>query len=135
MTEQTAGRTSAPTKRAQPRTRRTTGSGGRSSASSNQGGASRPAGATATRHGLVIPVPVPEVHMKTVRLPSVGMPHIGAPSVGDGSVARLLWLGGLAALAVADVIAWPVAGVVAAGTYVAERQAKAASRSRGARAQ
>lgn len=36
---------------------------------------------------------------------------------------RLLWYGGLAALAGFGVIDWPVAAVVAAGTYIARRQA------------
>ena len=133
MTEQTTGRTSTPTKRAQPRARRTAGGVGRNSASTSQGTSAPPTGARSTRHGVVIPVLVPEVHLKQVRLPSVGMPHIEAPSGGGGSIPRLLWLGGLVALAAADVIAWPVAGVVAAGTYLAGQQAKAASRSQGSR--
>jgi hypothetical protein len=33
---------------------------------------------------------------------------------------RMLWLGGLAALAAVEVIEWPVALVVGAGSYVAE---------------
>jgi hypothetical protein len=37
---------------------------------------------------------------------------------------RLLWWGGLAALAAVEVIEWPVAVVVAAGSYVAERMAR-----------
>lgn len=37
---------------------------------------------------------------------------------------RLLWLGGLAALAAVEVIEWPVALVVGAGSYVAERLAR-----------
>jgi hypothetical protein len=45
---------------------------------------------------------------------------------------RALWLGGLAVLAATEVISWPVAGVVAAGTYVAERRAKAAADGRAA---
>jgi hypothetical protein len=36
---------------------------------------------------------------------------------------RVLWYGGLAALAGLGVIDWPVAAVVAAGTYIARRQA------------
>jgi hypothetical protein len=34
---------------------------------------------------------------------------------------RLLWLGGLAAVAAVGIIEWPVALVVGAGSYVAER--------------
>lgn len=36
---------------------------------------------------------------------------------------RMLWLGGLAALAAVEIIEWPVALVVGAGSYVAERMA------------
>jgi hypothetical protein len=39
---------------------------------------------------------------------------------------RVLWWGGLAALAATELISWPVAGVVAAGVYVADRRAKSA---------
>jgi hypothetical protein len=35
--------------------------------------------------------------------------------------ARLLWWGGLAAVAVVGIVEWPVALVVGAGSYVAER--------------
>jgi hypothetical protein len=38
---------------------------------------------------------------------------------------RVLWWGGLAGLALADVITWPVAAVVGAATYVAGREAAA----------
>lgn len=34
---------------------------------------------------------------------------------------RMLWLGGLGAMAALEIIDWPVALVVGAGTYVAER--------------
>jgi hypothetical protein len=37
---------------------------------------------------------------------------------------RMLWLGGLAALAAVEIIEWPVALVVGAGSYVAERMAR-----------
>jgi hypothetical protein len=37
---------------------------------------------------------------------------------------RLLWLGGLAALAAVEIIEWPVALVVGAGSYVAEWMAR-----------
>ena len=36
---------------------------------------------------------------------------------------RMLWWGGLAALAVVEIIEWPVALVVGAGSFVAERMA------------
>ena len=84
-----------------------------------------------------LPVLVPEVHVHRIPLPSiqtayVPVPHVHVPvpdamrsRLPDPATNRLLWYGGLAGLAVLDVIAWPVAGVVAAGTYVAERTAKA----------
>jgi hypothetical protein len=37
---------------------------------------------------------------------------------------RLLWWGGLAALAAIEIIEWPVALVVGAGSFVAERMAR-----------
>jgi hypothetical protein len=37
---------------------------------------------------------------------------------------RMLWLGGLAALAAVEIIEWPVALVVGAGSYVAEWMAR-----------
>jgi hypothetical protein len=37
---------------------------------------------------------------------------------------RLLWLGGLAALATMEVLEWPVAVAIGAGSYVAERFAR-----------
>jgi hypothetical protein len=53
-----------------------------------------------------------------VRMAVPGMPGL----VPDPK--RLLWWGGLAALAALEVIEWPVAVVVAAGSYVAERMAR-----------
>ena len=86
--------------------------------------------------GPSVPVPVPEVHMRHVHLPrvevvSVPMPSVHVPDqirrmVPNPVNNRLLWYGGLAGLAAFGVIGWPVAGVVAAGTYVAEHRAKAA---------
>lgn len=55
-------------------------------------------------NGIKMPFPIP------------GMPREVPPE-------RLLWYGGLAALAALEVIDWPVAAVVAAGTYIARRQA------------
>ena len=37
---------------------------------------------------------------------------------------RMLWWGGLAALAAVEIIEWPVALVVGAGSFVAERMAR-----------
>jgi hypothetical protein len=53
-----------------------------------------------------------------IRPPLPGMPGV----LPDPK--RLLWWGGLAALAAVEVIEWPVAVVVAAGSYVAERMAR-----------
>ena len=92
---------------------------------------------TAPQRARSLPVLVPEVHVHRIPLPSiqttyVPVPHVHMPvpnamrsRLPDPATNRLLWYGGLAGLAVLDVIAWPVAGVVAAGTYVAERSAKA----------
>lgn len=88
--------------------------------------------------GHSLPVLVPEVHVRHVPLPRIDVTHVPVPHmrlpVSDAvrsrlpepSTNRLLWFGGLAGLAALGVIEWPVAGVVAAGTYVAERRAKAA---------
>ena len=77
-----------------------------------------------------VPVLVPEMHVRhvPVMVPSVHVPMPGPvrDRLPDVTTNRVLWWGGLAALAVTEVISWPVAGVVAAGTYVAERRAKAA---------
>ena len=71
--------------------------------------------------GLHMPtIPVPHVHVSELRLPSIGLP--------GGIAGRVVWFGGLATVAVFGVIDWPVAAVVAAGTWVAEQQAKQAAR-------
>jgi hypothetical protein len=73
----------------------------------NYGGAQQPGAASAAGHpnGGGFPLPVP-----------------GLPSNVDPK--RVLWWGGLAALAAVGVIEWPVAAVVGAGSYVAERLAR-----------
>ena len=80
--------------------------------------------------GRSVPVLVPEMHIRhvPVQVPSVHMPMAGSvrDRLPDVTTNRVLWWGGLALLAATDVISWPVAGVVAAGTYVAERRVKAA---------
>lgn len=83
--------------------------------------------------GRSVPVPVPEVHVHQVRLPAVGVPHVPVPDLVRHAVpgrraSRVLWFGGLAGLAAVGVIGWPVAGVVAVGTYAAERWARAGLR-------
>jgi hypothetical protein len=59
------------------------------------------------------------------RLPLPGIP-IGMPT---GLPGRVLWWGGLAALAAFEVVDWPVAVLVGAGSWVAEQNAKAAAQS------
>lgn len=56
------------------------------------------------------------------QLPLPGL-HLGMPT---GTPGRMLWWGGLAALAAFDVVEWPVAVLVGAGSWVAEQYAKAA---------
>jgi hypothetical protein len=62
-------------------------------------------------------------HMPGLPLP--GIP-IGMPT---GLPGRVLWWGGLAALAAFEVVDWPVAILVGAGEWVAEQYAKAAAQS------
>lgn len=50
-------------------------------------------------------------------LPVPGLPFSVDPK-------KVLWWGGLAALATVGVLEWPVAAVVGAGSYVAERWAR-----------
>lgn len=83
-----------------------------------------------------LPVLVPAVHVRHVPVPRIGVGHVPVPKVSlplpdqvrsrlpDPVDNRLLWWGGLAGLAAVGVIGWPVAGVVAAGTYVAEQRAR-----------
>ena len=79
-------------------------------------------------HGLRVPVPHLSVTSTPVHVPHAGVPHLRVPglaAIGSGSTpGRLLWLGGLAAVAALGVIDWPVAAVVAAGSYVAEQRAR-----------
>ncbi|HLZ36935.1 MAG TPA: hypothetical protein VKP64_04085 [Mycobacteriales bacterium] len=60
-------------------------------------------------------------------LPRVGLPRVPTPPV-TGVPGRVLWWGGLAAVAAVGVVDWPVAAAIAAGSYVAERRARAARR-------
>jgi hypothetical protein len=62
---------------------------------------------TAARRNSVPPLPLP--------LP--GLPFGIEPK-------RLLWYGGLAALATVGVLEWPVAAVVGVGSFVTERMAR-----------
>ncbi len=61
------------------------------------------------------------VHLPRVSIPHVPTPHVSMPS---GTPGRVLWWGGLAAVAAFGVVDWPVAALVAAGSWVAEQHAK-----------
>ncbi len=71
---------------------------------------------TTARRGTEAPSDVrPNGPGPSLQLP--GMPFPVDPK-------RVLWWGGLAALATVGVLEWPVAAVVGAGSYVAERWAR-----------
>ena len=61
--------------------------------------------------------------MQRLPLPGVGMPA----AMPTGVPGRVLWWGGLAALAAFDIVEWPVAVVVGAGEWIAEQYAKTAA--------
>lgn len=90
----------------------------------NLSAAEASAPAKAAHHAIVIPLP----QIPHVAVPSIGVPHVSRPHVPavTGRTGRALWLGGLGALALAGMIDWPVAGVVAVGAWVAEQRARAA---------
>src|SRR5947209_20624623 len=50
--------------------------------------------------------------------------QVPLPGMGNVDPLRLLWLGGLAALATIEIIEWPVALAVGVGSVVAERLAR-----------
>ncbi|MGZ4532148.1 MAG: hypothetical protein ACXVXP_07330 [Mycobacteriaceae bacterium] len=50
-------------------------------------------------------------------------PGFGLPSY-SSTTGRILWIGGLSALAAFGALEWPVAVAVAAGTWVAEQSAR-----------
>ena len=61
------------------------------------------------------------------RMPRLPLPGMGMPvAMPTGLPGRVLWWGGLAALAAFDIVEWPVAIIVGAGEWVAEQYAKAA---------
>jgi hypothetical protein len=60
-----------------------------------------------------------------------GMPAPGFRLPG-GTAGNVLWWGGLAALAALEIVDWPVAAVVAAGTWIAEQHVKRSMRARAA---
>jgi hypothetical protein len=45
----------------------------------------------------------------------------------SGAAGNVIWWGGLAAVAALGVVDWPVAAIVAAGTWVAEQQSRQAA--------
>jgi len=62
------------------------------------------------------------------RMPRLPLPGMGMPvAMPTGLPGRVLWWGGLAALAAFDVVEWPVAILVGAGEWVAEQYAKSAA--------
>jgi hypothetical protein len=67
----------------------------------------------------------PAGHHGWVSLPSVPHPQLRMPGGVPGNV---IWWGSLAALAAFGVVDWPVAAVVAAGTWVAQQQANQSRR-------
>jgi hypothetical protein len=58
-------------------------------------------------------------------MPSLSIPRIRLPA---GRAGNVVWWGGLAVVAAFGVIDWPVAALIAAGTWVAEQHAKESSR-------
>ena len=63
-----------------------------------------------------------EPQMPRLPLPPLPRMPIEMPT---GTPGRVLWWGGLAALAAFEVVEWPVAVLVGAGSWVAEQYAKA----------
>jgi hypothetical protein len=72
---------------------------------------------------------LPGVHVPVPGLPVHGV-HVAMPT---GTTGRVLWWGGLAAVAAFGVVDWPVAVLVGAGSWVAEQYAKAAQHTDGNR--
>jgi hypothetical protein len=65
------------------------------------------------------------------RMPRLPLPGGGMPvAMPTGLPGRVLWWGGLAALAAFEVVDWPVAVLVGAGEWVAEQYAKSAAQNR-----
>lgn len=62
------------------------------------------------------------------RMPRLLLPRGGIPDMPTGTPGRVLWWGGLAALAAFEVVDWPVVALVGAGEWVAEQYAKSAAR-------
>lgn len=87
----------------------------------------RPASGTEAPSGAAIPSgttaePNSDAPARPDTTPSLPLPLPGLPFGMDPK--RLLWYGGLAALATVGVLEWPVAAVVGVGSYVTERMAR-----------
>lgn len=61
----------------------------------------------------------------------VHLPHVGMPG---GTAGTVIWWGGLATVAALGIVDWPVAALVAAGTWVADQHAKQARQAQRSRA-
>jgi hypothetical protein len=58
-------------------------------------------------------------------MPSFSVPRIRLPA---GRAGTVLWWGGLATIAALGLVDWPVAALIAAGTWVAEQHARESTR-------
>lgn len=56
------------------------------------------------------------------------LPRVHVLRLPTGRAGRVLWWGGLAAVAAAGVVDWPVAALVAAGSWIGEQYAKSEQR-------
>lgn len=76
----------------------------------------------------------PSIPIPHLTLPGLGVWHIPVPRASRGGrvgvAGDLLVLGGLVGVAALGVIEWPVAAVVGAGVFIAERRAAAVAISR-----
>lgn len=77
------------------------------------------------RRSLTIDLPLLTATVRAPQLPRVGRREVAETAGVVRSLlpppGKMLFYGGLAALAALEIIEWPVAAVVAAGTFVAER--------------
>lgn len=86
--------------------------------------------------GITLPIVNTRIAMPR-QLPRLAMPQVSMPRIpllervprpplppASSLPGRLIWVGGLGAVAALGVIEWPVAAAVAAGTWVAEQRAK-----------
>jgi hypothetical protein len=70
---------------------------------------------------------------KTADHRGISMPSVSMPKMPGGTAGNVIWWGGLAAAAAFGVVDWPVAALIAAGTWVADQHSKQAARARAAR--